>query len=165
MMFLAGFIVLLLPACSRSGLDRLVLEGPELHHSLKTRQLDNYPIRHLPRAVLRGNPHYSSDTEFVKAIAKSGSQGKLGGDGIHSALYALYFGENDLGLYGLEAASVADADLLEDALREIWAYNVRLDRARVHRGGLVLVVVWTDGVSPECWEAVNEGIVKRLVKQ
>jgi hypothetical protein len=77
-------------------------------------------------------------------------------------LYALYVGESELGFYGFEAASGADADQREDALREIWAKNVGVDRAHVHRKGLVLVVVWTDVVSPECWEAVNASVVERL---
>lgn len=161
--FLAASLGLLLAACSTSGLSPLVLEGRELHPSLTTRQLDDRPIRHVPRSVLRRNPQHSSDAEFVKAIAKSGSQGNLGGEGIRSALYALYVGDREVGLYGLEAASAADADRLEDALREIWSHNVSIDRARVHRGGLVLVVVWTDGVSPEVWEAVNAAVVQRLI--
>jgi hypothetical protein len=77
-------------------------------------------------------------------------------------LYSIYKAENELGFYGFEAASAADADQREGTLREIWAKNVRLDRARVHREGLVLVVVWTDGVSPECWEAVNATVFERL---
>lgn len=159
---LAASLGLLLAAGSTSGLSPLVLEGPELHPSLTTRRLDDQPIRHVPRSVLRENPQRSSDPEFVRAIASSGSQGKLGAEGIRSALYALYVGEADVGFYGLEAASAADADRLEDALREIWSHNVSIDRARIHRGGSVLVVVWTDGVSPEQWEAVNAGVVERL---
>lgn len=146
-----------------TGLRPLVLEGQELHPSLVTRRLDDKLIRHVPRSVLRGNPQHSTDAEFVKAIAYSGSQGKLGVEGIRSALYALYLGESEVGFYGLEAASAADADRLEDALRGIWSQNVSIDRARVHRVGLVLVVVWTDGVSPETWEAVNAGVVERLI--
>ena len=52
---------------------------------------------------------------------------------------------------------------LEDALRGIWAHNVRIGRARVHRGDLVLVVVWHDGVSLDCWEAVNAKVAEQLV--
>jgi len=52
---------------------------------------------------------------------------------------------------------------LEDTIRKIWSNNVRMGRAQVHRKGLVLVVVWTDGVSRECWEAVNAKVVERLV--
>ena len=161
---LAGFLVFLLAStCLASGLGSLVLEGHELHASLKTRPLDD-SIRHLPRGLVPPeNPHLSTDAGFVEAIARSGSQGRLGGDGIHSVLYALYVGEKELGFYGFEAVSAADANQREDALREIWANNVRLNRAQVHREGLVLVVVWTDGVSPECWQAVNAGVAKRLV--
>jgi hypothetical protein len=67
-----------------------------------------------------------------------------------------------VGFYGLEAASRADADRLESLLRGIWAHNASLDRARVHRGGKVLVVVWNDGVSASSWEAVNAVVVERL---
>ena len=152
---------LLLAACSTSGLSPLMLEGHELHPSLRTRQLDE-PLRHVPRDVLRANPQHSTDPDFVRAIAGGGSQGRLDRDGIRSALYALYLGERDLGFYGLEAESLAEADRWEGQLRKIWSHNVHLDRARVHRGGLVLVVVWTDGVSPEAWEAANALVVERL---
>lgn len=162
MTFLVASLGLLLATGSTNGLSPLVLEGRELHPSLTTRKLDDHPIRHVPRSVLRENPQHSTDAEFVRAIASSGSQGKLSGEGIRSALYALYVGEAEVGFYGLEAASAADADRLEDALREIWSHNVSIDRARVHRGGSVLVVVWTDGVSPEIWKAVNAGVAQRL---
>ena len=146
---------------SGSGLGSLVLEGHELHASLKTRQMDD-SVRHVPRDLIPENPHVSTDAAFVAVIARNGSQGSLGREGIRSALYALYREKNELGFYGLEAVSAADADRWEKAIREIWANNGRLNRARVHRKGLVLVVVWTDGVSPECWEAVNASIVERL---
>ena len=147
---------------SGSGLGSLVLEGHELHASLKTRQIDD-SVRHVPRALIPENPHVSTDAAFVAVIARNGSQGSLGREGIRSALYALYREKNELGFYGLEAVSAADADRWEEALRKIWAHNVRLGIAQVHRKGLVLVVVWTDGVSPECWKAVNAKVVERLV--
>lgn len=65
-------------------------------------------------------------------------------------------GESEVGLYGLEAASPADANRIEGVLRGIWARNESLRRARVHRKGKVLVVVWNDGVSPSC-EAETSG--------
>ena len=157
---------------SGSGLGSLVLEGHELHASLKTRQIDD-SVRHVPRALIPGNPHVSTNAAFVAVIAGNGSQGwrrgpteaagSLGREGIRSALYALYREKNELGFYGLEAVSAADADRWEEALRKIWAHNARMGIAQVHRKGLVLVVVWTDGVSPECWEAVNAKVVERLV--
>jgi hypothetical protein len=160
--FLAGIVISLLGACSPPGLDALLLEGHELHPALVTPQLDDHPIRHVPREVLGGNPHHSADPDFVAVIARSGTQGRRDAEGIHSALYALHVEEKELGFYGLEAETAADADRWEADLREIWAVNVSRDRARVHRGGRVLVVVWTDGVSPECWNAVNEGVAERL---
>lgn len=138
--FLAVSLDLFLAACSTSGLSPLVLEGRELHPSLVTRQLDDDPIRPVPRSVLRGNPQHSTDAEFVQAIASSGSQGKLGREGIRSALYALYLGDGEVGFYGLEAASAADANRLEDALREIWSHNMSIDHARVHRGAWFLLL-------------------------
>ena len=148
---------------AENGLTRLVLEGRELHPSLVTRRVDDKTIRHVRSSVIQRNPQHSTDVEFIEAIARSGSQGKLRGEGIRSALYALYLGDRELGFYGLEAASAAEANRLEDVLRKTWAHNESIDRARVHRGGSVLVVVWTDGVSPEVWEAVNAAVVDRLI--
>jgi hypothetical protein len=70
--------------------------------------------------------------------------------------------ERELGFYALEAASRGEADRREGILRRIWAHNENLGIARVHRGGLVLLVVWNDGVSPACWQAVNDGLVELL---
>ncbi len=159
---LLGWSLLLLAGCAPSALGPLVVEGQDLHASLVTRKLKDASRLHVPRAVLRDNPYLSTDAEFVDAIAHCSSQGRLGGEGIRAALYALYLGESELGLYGLEAASTADADRLEGAVRGVWAYNESLGRARVHREGKVLVVVWNDGVSPSCWEAVNAGVLERL---
>lgn len=159
---LLGCSLVLLTGCATSELEPLVVDGPELHASLVTRQLDGVSSRHVPRAVLRDNPYLSTDAEFVEAIARSGSQGQRGGEGIRAALYAVYLCGSELGLYGLEAASTADADQREGVLRGIWANNVRLGRARVHREGKVLVVAWHDGVSSSCWEAANAGVVERL---
>jgi len=92
---------------SRSGLGSLVLEGHQLHASLKTRQIDD-SVRHVPRALTPENPHVSTDAAFVAVIARNGSQGSLGREGIRSALYALYREKNELGFYGLEAVSAAD---------------------------------------------------------
>ena len=160
--FFIGVLFLVMVDGSSSELAPLVLEGPELHESLVT--LDLSEIRHVPPSVLEGNPYLSDRQEFVYAIGRGSSQGQLRGEGMLRALYAIYRAEHDLGLYGLEAASKADADRLEDALREIWAHNASFDRARVHRGDRVLVVLWHDGVSQDCWEAVNLGIAERLVQ-
>lgn len=146
------------------SLSSLILEGHELHASLRTLELGSIRQLHLPQgAVLPGNPHLSTDAEFVEAIARSGSQGSLGSEGIRSALYARYVaGENELGVYGLEAKTDADADARENAVREIWAFNTHRDRARVHRKDLIIVVVWHATLSPEMWEAVNASLVERL---
>jgi hypothetical protein len=159
---LLGWSLLLLAGCAPSGLRPLVVDGQELHASLVTRKLTDVSRLRLPRAALPDNPHFSTDAEFVDAIAHSASQGRLGGEGIRAALYALYHGESDVGLYGLEAASPADADRFDGALRQIWAHNERLARARVHRQGMVLVVVWNDGMSPSSWEAVDAAVVELL---
>ncbi len=156
---------LLLAASSTigGGLDALAVEGRELHASLRTPGLDSF--RDLPTGVAPPeNPQRSSDDQFVRAIARSSSQGMLGREGIRSALYARYYaGEKGVGIYALEAESDAAADRREEALRAIWEHNDRLNLRRVHRKGLVLVVVWHTGVSSECWEAVNASIAGRLV--
>lgn len=157
----AGSLLLLLAGCAPSALAPLVVDGPELHASLVTRKLED-AARYRLTTVLPDNPHLSTDAEFVEAIAQVASQGRLGGEGIRAALYALYLGESELGVYGLEAASPADADRLEGPLRGIWAYNESLGRTRVYREGQVLVVVWHSGVSPSCWEAANARVVERL---
>ena len=147
---------------SRSGLDSLAVEGRELHASLRTPRLDSNWER-TSGVVPPKNPHLSSDDEFVRVMARCSSLGRLGREGIRSALYARHVaGEKELMIYGLEAESVAAADQREEAVRAIWAYNVRGGRVRVHRKGLVLVVVWHSGVSSECWEAVNASIADRL---
>lgn len=158
-----GFIGFSLAAfSSASGLEPLLLEGAELYHSLHALPVEK-PIRHLPAHIsLPRNPYASTDSEFVEAVAKSSSQGRLHRDGIRSALYAFYVEDKQLGFYGLEAASALDADRREAALREIWTYNVSVGRAQVHRHGLLLAVVWHDGVSPECWAAVNRKVVEKL---
>ena len=150
------------PDPATSGLTPLVLPGHALHPSLATPQVDETTIRHVSHRVIQSNPQLSTQPEFIAAIARSGSQGKLSAEGVRSALYALYRGDKELGFYGLEAASAADADRLEASIRGIWAHNASIDRAKVHRGGLVLVVVWTDGVSPEVWAAVNATVSTRL---
>lgn len=147
---------------NKQGLESLDFAGHELHESLRTIPLER-PIRHLPPdLMLPENPHYSTDSEFVATISRSSSQGRLDSEGIHAALYARYIGETELGIYGLEADSTAEADLREEALRDIWVHNMSLDRASVHRKGLVLVVIWHDGVSPECWASVNAKVAERL---
>jgi hypothetical protein len=160
---LLAWSLLILAGCApREALGPLVIDGPELHASLATRKLEDAAKLRLA-GVLPDNPYLSTDREFVDAIAQISSQSRLaGGEGIHAALYALYLGERQLGLYGLEAASAADADRIEGVLRKIWAHNDRLGRARVHRENKVLVVAWHDGVSPSCWEAVNAKVVERL---
>lgn len=160
---LIAALTMLLGGCASNGLDRLALQGPELHPALSTHLLDKDTTRHIPHDVLQHNPQYSTDPEFVNAVVRSGSQGNLTASGIRSALYALYDAQNNLGLYGLEAESAADADRIEQALRSIWADNVSLERARVYREDRLLVVVWTDGVATEVWDAVNTTVAERLL--
>jgi hypothetical protein len=161
-MFIVGVMGLLTAACSTSGLSSLLVEGTELHPSLKTRNLKDNPPRHVSRSVVLTNPQYSTDTDFVRAIARSGSQGKLSEEGIRSALYAVYLGQSELGFYGMEAVTADDADRLESTIRKVWAHNKSINRAQIHRSGQTLVVVWTDGVPLEVWEAVNARVAARL---
>ena len=159
---LAGAVALFVSGCGPGGLERLVLDGEELHTSLETLDLGDVERLHVPRTVLRSNPQLSTDPDFVRSITGGGSQGRLRDEPVRSALYALYQGENELGFYGLETETVEDADRLEPVLREIWARNASLDRARVHRDGRTLLVVWTDGVSAESWQSVNAVVTERL---
>lgn len=48
------------------------------------------------------------------------------------------------------------------AFRTIPSTRLSLDRMRVYRAGLVLLVLWHDGVSPECWSSVNARVAERL---
>jgi hypothetical protein len=162
LLLVLGF-VLAASSTSGSGLNSLALEGHNLHASLRTPRLDSF--RDLPAGVVPPkNPQLSSDDKFVQAIAHSSSQGRLGREGVRSALYARYAaGEKEVGIYGLEVKPDAAADQREEALRAIWDYNVRRNLVRVHRKGSVLVVVWHSGVSSESWEAVNASIADRLV--
>ena len=147
---------------AKSSLERLNLEGHELHASLRTPPLE--VLRDVPtNAVQPTNPHLSTDDDFVESISRGASQGRLAREGIRAALYARYAtDENEIGVYGLEADSVADADQREKLVRDIWAHNASFGRSRVHRGGLLIVVVWHDGVSTEIWEAVNTKITEQL---
>jgi hypothetical protein len=159
--FLFGWSLILLAGCESSALGPLVIDGRELHPSLVTRRLSDAAKLHLA-PVLRDNPYLSTDAEFVEVMARIASQDRADGEGVRAAFYALYLGVAELGLYGLETASTTDADRLEGVLRAIWAHNEGLGRARVHREGKVLVVVWHDGVSTSCWEAANAGVEERL---
>lgn len=141
----------------------LLLEGHELHLSLKTERADE-PIRHMPPGMtLPRNPYTSANPEFVEAVARSTSMGRIPRDGVHSAFYASYRGENRLVLFrGLEAVSALDADWREAALRKIWAHNESLGRARVHRRGLLLIVVWHEGLSTQQWAALNARVAQQI---
>ena len=158
---------LLLACCAANGLDPIVLDGHELHASLKTAPLDVVAGSPVTLAVL-DNPHLSTDTWFVEDIARRSSQGgvlgvTLDGEGIRAALLAVYIGEGrQLGIYGLEAVSTSDADRIEGVLRRVWSHNEGLDLARIHRRGEVLVVVWAPGSSPSYWHAVNADVARRL---
>ncbi|MCR9247647.1 MAG: hypothetical protein NXI31_21690 [bacterium] len=158
----AATLAFLFAGCVTRGLEPIVLEGPELHPSLVTRKLPDVLGLHVDRKVLRGNPTRSSAPDFVEHITRASSQGRLSNQGIREALYALYRAEKDVGFYGLETAAIEDADRLEGIVRDIWAMNASLDRAKVHRRGKVIVIVWTDGVAPDCWAAVNRCIAERL---
>lgn len=154
--------LLVLSGCAPRALTPLVLEGPELHPSLVTRRLEG-AATYLLAPVVRANPYLSTDREFVNLLTRVASQDRLpGGKGVRAALYALYLGEREVGLYGLETASRADADRVEDVLRKIWSHNASLELAQVHRRGNVLVVVWSAPDSPSCWEAMNARVAEIL---
>lgn len=158
---LACTLLLFVAGCAPAALSPLVLEGPELHATLTTRKLEDAAVLQLA-GVLMSNPQLSSDSGFVDMISRIGSQDRMRGQGVRTALYALYKADVQLGLYGFEAATQADADRIEGVLRDIWSHNESLDRTRVHRAGRVFAVVWHDGVSPECWQAANARVLERL---
>lgn len=147
----------------KSALAALILEGHELDSCLTAHRTDE-PIRHLPPGmVLRRNPYASTDSAFVEAVSRSASMGRIPREGVLSALYASYRSENGIViLRGLEAASRLDADWREAALRNTWAHNESLNRATVHRKGMLLVVVWHLGLTPERWASLNERLAERL---
>lgn len=145
------------------GLGILVFEGAELHPELKTRVISKeQPIRHVPPHLVPQNPYISTGFSFVQAIARSGSQGRLDGTGIESALFALYVHEKELGFYGFEVKTIADADRLEAELREIWKHNISINRAKIYRKHKVLLVIWSDGVPVAVWESVNAKLKARI---
>lgn len=145
-----------------SQLEALILDGKQLHNTLRNRPMDD-TVRHLPAGMtMPSNPYVSTDAEFVRAIAGASSQGRLRENGIRAVLYSLYIDEKELGFYGLEAMTLQDANQREAQLREVWSVNASFNRARVHREGVVVLVIWTDGVSEDCWKAVNETVSDRL---
>lgn len=159
-LFGSALLSLAATAGSPGELDRFVLDAHELHEALVAVPVDGLPL-HVPHDLLRENPQLSTEPEFVEAVARGSSQGRLGSDGVRAALYAVYQEESQIGVYGLEAESSADADRLEPLLREIWARNASLERARVHRRGDVLLVVWNAPHTPPSWEDVNAALAGR----
>lgn len=155
------------PATPTHRLESLLIEGPELHPTLHTVLPGN--IHNLPGGVeFAINPEVSADQVFVNGVARGGSQGRLDGKGMAAALYARYSdGTSDIGFYGLQAETEALAVTREQALREIWAHNQRLDRTHVYRKDNVLLVVWiwSKGELPAAWRAVKHWAELNTSKQ
>lgn len=157
---LAMASLFVLASCAAPGLERVMLEASELHPSLSDR-----PLAHANHGVpfgVRSTPHLTTDPKGIDSIAGFSSQGRLDGDGLCAGLWTALQTDRELGYYGLQCATDAHADEREARLREIWKFNVRHERARVHRNGRLLLVVWHDGVDPACWNAVNDVLVARL---
>jgi len=144
------------------NLALVFMQGKDLHPSLKTGDPSTGEVRDLSGPEIKYNPQLDSDPAFVEVVARSSTHGKHPARGLSSALYARYLGESEIGFYGLEASSKADADWWETTTRAIWAKNAGLGRARVHRAGLIVLVVWNDGTSEDIWEAVNGVVVQRM---
>lgn len=141
----------------------MVFEGSEVLPSLRTRKADEPAWLVRSDFVLPSNPCVSTNEEFVEAVSRSSSMGKIPREGVLSALYAAYGDEEKCVLIrGIEAATGLDAIWREAALLAIWKVNASIGRARVHRNGMLLVVVWHKGLSSESWEAVNANVAKRL---
>lgn len=144
------------------NLALVFLQGGDLHPSLATPDFPSDALRDVPARMIKHNPQLDSDPGFVEAIARSSTHGRHGARGLSAALFARYLGEDDIGFYGLEATTEDDADWWEQHTRNTWAKNESLGRARVHRAGHVVLVVWNDGISPEIWAAVNTVVEERL---
>jgi len=140
------------------SLASLLIEGPDLHPAVKTEQPGQ--VRNLPSGIdFSLNPHISTDPEFVQGTARGGSQGRLDATGMQAALYARYTdGGSDIGFYGLTAVNETVASEREQALRDIWSHNNKLDRTHVYRRGEVLLVlwIWTPDELPASWSAVKQ---------
>lgn len=142
-------------------LDSLLVDGAELHPTLKTESVDNLPAgRDFP-----ANPWQSTAPAFIESMARYGSQGRLDGEGMNDALFAQYTdGSSEIGFYGLAAENESVALQREQDLREIWAHNHGLDRTHIHRQGLVLLVVWirTGDELPAAWHAVKQWAAQKM---
>ena len=150
----------MLASCAAPGLERVLLDASELHPSLSNR-----PIAKANHGVpfgVRSTPHLTTDPKGIDSIAGFSSQGQLDGDGLCAGLWTALQSDREVGYYGLQCTTDAHADEREARLREIWAFNVRQDRARVHRHGKTVLVVWHDGVTPACWRTVNDVLAARL---
>ncbi|MEO1527872.1 MAG: hypothetical protein AAFX06_20770 [Planctomycetota bacterium] len=150
-----------------SPLSGFLFQADELHASLHL--TDPETTSEVPADLgWTSNPEVSEQSPFLEAVARGGSQGRLDSAGMRAALYARYTdGMNEIGVYGLEAKSMKDADQREALIREIWAHNESLDRTRVYRRGRVLFVVWlwTKEDAPlECWESTKRRFQQRLDK-
>jgi hypothetical protein len=150
-----------------NNLDALLIEGHELHPTLHT--VTPGKIHNLPAGIdFNFNPEVSAEPQFVQGVARGGSQGRLDGSGMAAALYARYSdGTSDIGFYGLQAETDAVANAREQALRDIWAHNNRLDRTHVYRKDKVLLVVWiwSKGELPEAWQVVKQWAELNTSKQ
>ncbi|MDX1678374.1 hypothetical protein [Arsukibacterium sp.] len=160
---LIASVTLLLGACAGTKLDRLLFKGPELHPALSAPSQTKTPRHELAQIGVTQNPQHSTAPAFIKAVARLASRGQLTGQGIHSALYAHYYADHNLELYGFAAESGSDADRIEQALRLSWAEDISLERARVYRDDRLLLVIWTDGITAEVWQAVNSKVAERLI--
>ena len=172
-----GLLFCVVPACAQwlepeessatHTLKALLIEGPELHPTLQT--VTPGKIHNLPAGVdFKINPEVSDNPLFIHGVARGGSQGRLDGSGMLAALYARYSdGSSDIGFYGLQAQTEQLATEREQALRDIWAHNNRLDRTHVYRKDNVLLVVWiwSKGELPEAWLAVKQWAELNTSKQ
>lgn len=151
-----------LPFFRTTTLESLIFKGSDLHPSLITQPIDK-SSRFFPNGSLPpDNPHISHDAQFIEAVARRGSQARLGNEGVISALYAVYTGKKDLGIIGLEAMTITEAEQREKMLRKIWVKNIKLARAFVTRKNTTIILLWNDGVSEEVWEAVKTRVIKQL---
>ncbi len=146
------------------SLASLLLDGHELHVTLRAQK--NIKPASVPSGIeMVSNPQLSVDRAFIEGTARGGSQGRLDGNGMQSAMYARYTdGQADIGFYGLTAETDLIADMREVAIRDIWAHNNSQDRTYVYRKDRVLLVVWiwAKDELPESWSAVQSIVKERM---
>ncbi len=102
---------------------------------------------------IKGNPYLSEDREFIDAFAK-----ELLGEGfdpahVRAALFSVYEEHAELGIFALR---LDDASSAEEAKTILIAQSEGAAGAMTFQTGNVVVLLWHDGVSDDCFAAIND---------